>query len=59
MEHKGQCIIPRQGVLVVGVTSVAREREGLFVCPFPPRDFLSLCRKGLDLPFIDVRRGYR
>jgi hypothetical protein len=26
------------GVLVVGVTSVARERESLFICSFPPRD---------------------
>jgi hypothetical protein len=47
------------GVLVVGVTSVARERErvSLFVCSFPratpPR------RKALDLPFIYARRGSR
>jgi hypothetical protein len=37
MEHKGKCglyyLAP--GVLVVGVTSVARERESLFVCSSP------------------------
>jgi hypothetical protein len=27
MEHKGECIISHRGMLVVGVTSVARERE--------------------------------
>jgi hypothetical protein len=49
-------------VLVVGVTSVTRERERkresehvrLLV---PPRD--PPCRKALDLPFIDARRGSR
>jgi hypothetical protein len=40
MEHKGECglyyLAP--GVLVVGVTtSVARERESLFVCSSPAR----------------------
>jgi hypothetical protein len=44
------------GVLVVGVTSVAREREPVRLL-VPPRD-LS-CRKALDLPFIDARRGSR
>jgi hypothetical protein len=41
------------GVLVVGVTSIARERACLFARPraTPPR------RKALDLPFIDARRG--
>jgi hypothetical protein len=50
------CIISHWGVLVVGVTSVARGRESLFVCSSPrdpPR------RKALDLPFIDARRGSR
>jgi hypothetical protein len=42
-----------RGVLVVGVTSVARERVSLFVSSFPPR------RKALDLPFIDASRGSR
>jgi hypothetical protein len=45
-----------RGVLVVGVTSVARERESLFVSSFtarPPH------RKALDLPFIDARRRSR
>jgi hypothetical protein len=39
MEHKRECglyyLAP--GVLVVGVTSVARERESLFVCSSPAR----------------------
>jgi hypothetical protein len=62
MEHKGKCglyyLAP--GVLVVGVTSVARERErerervSLFVCLSPTRPSR---RKALDLPFIDARRG--
>jgi hypothetical protein len=49
MEHKGECIISHRGMLVVGVTSVARahERESLFVC-LSPRD-PSLRRKALDL----------
>jgi hypothetical protein len=58
MEHKGECglyyLAP--GVLVVGVTSVARARERAcsFACPrATPR------RKALDLPFIDTRRGSR
>jgi hypothetical protein len=46
-----------RGVLVVGVTSVARERESLFVSSFPPRD--PSHRKALDLPFIDARRRSR
>jgi hypothetical protein len=60
MEHKGKhdLYYLAPGVLVVGVTSVARERErvSLFICSFPratPR------RKALDLPFIDARRGSR
>jgi hypothetical protein len=44
-----------RGVLVVGVTSVARERERGLV---PPRDPPPR-RKALDLPFIDARRGSR
>jgi hypothetical protein len=31
------CIISHRGMLVVGVTSVARERESLFVCSSPAR----------------------
>jgi hypothetical protein len=50
------CIISHRGVLVVGVTSVARGRESLFVCS-SPRD--PSRRKALDLPFIDARRGSR
>jgi hypothetical protein len=44
------------GVLVVGVTSVTRERESLFVCSSPARPSR---RKALNLPFIDARRGSR
>jgi hypothetical protein len=58
MEHKGECgscyLAP--GMLVVGVTSVARERVSLFVCSSPARPSR---RKALDLPFIDARRGSR
>jgi hypothetical protein len=43
MEHKRKCglyyLAP--GVLVVGVTSVARERESLFVCSSPARPLLQ------------------
>jgi hypothetical protein len=41
-----------RGVLVVGVTSVTREREreSMFVISFPHK-------KALDLPFIDAKRG--
>jgi hypothetical protein len=59
MEHKREnaaCIISCQGVLVVGFTSVARERVCLFVCSFPRATFR---RKALDPPFIDARRGSR
>jgi hypothetical protein len=58
MEHKREMwlVLSRTGVLVVGVTSVAREREGLFVCSSPAR---PPRRKALDLPFIDARRGSR
>ena len=47
------------GVLVVGVTSVARETErvSLFVGSFYPAR--PSRRKALDLPFIDTRRGSR
>jgi hypothetical protein len=59
MEHKGKCglyyLAP--GVLVVGVTSVARERERACSFARPPRD--PPRRKALDLPFIDARRGSR
>jgi hypothetical protein len=59
IEHKGETrlVLSRtRGVLVVGVTSVTRERVSLFVSSFPratPR------RKALDLPFIDARRRSR
>jgi hypothetical protein len=51
----GSCYLA-PGVLVVGVTSVARERVSLFVCSSPRT---TLRRKALDLPFIDARRGSR
>jgi hypothetical protein len=52
-------VLSRTGVLVVGVTSVAREREraSLFVCSSPRAT--PLHRRALDLPFIDARRGSR
>jgi hypothetical protein len=57
MKHKGECDLYylTPGVLVVGVTSVARERAYSFARPTrdPSR------RKALDLPFIDARRGSR
>jgi hypothetical protein len=56
MEHKGGMYYLAPGMLVVGVTSVVRERESLFVSS-SPRD--PLRRKALDLPFIDARRGSR
>jgi hypothetical protein len=65
MEHKGENvarIISHQGgVLIVGVTSIREgERVSLFVCSSlratPSRPSR---RKGLDLPFIDARRGSR
>jgi hypothetical protein len=43
------------GVLVVGVTSIARERERACSFARPPRD--PPRRKALDLPFIDARKG--
>jgi hypothetical protein len=47
-----------RGVLVVRVTSVARERESELVrCSFPRATLPR--RKALDLPFIDARRGSR
>jgi hypothetical protein len=66
MEHKGKTrlVLSRTGgVLVVGVTSVARERErervSLFVCSFSPRAPPPPAGRPLDLPFIDARRGSR
>jgi hypothetical protein len=59
MEHKGKygsCYLA-PGVLVVGVTSVARERESEPVRLLVPR--VTFRRKALDLPFIDARRGSR
>jgi hypothetical protein len=60
-ENAARIISHQGGMLVVGVTSV-RERENEPVrLLVPPRD-LSLRpsrRKGLDLPFIDARRGSR
>jgi hypothetical protein len=42
MEHKGECIISHRGMLVVGVTSVAREREPVRLLvparPPPPQE---------------------
>jgi hypothetical protein len=61
MEHKGETrlVLSRtRGVLIVGVTSVARERVSLFVSSFP-RATPPPRRKALDLPFIDARRGSR
>jgi hypothetical protein len=61
MEHKGKCDLYylAPGVLVVGVTSVARarERESEHVRLLVPR--ATPRRKALDLPFIDARRGSR
>jgi hypothetical protein len=47
MEHKGECIISHRGMLVVGVTSVAREREREPVRLLVPRA-TPLRRKALD-----------
>jgi hypothetical protein len=63
MEHKGECglyyLAP--GVLVVGVTSVAREiereSEPVRLLVLPPVTLPR--RKALDLPFLDARRGSR
>jgi hypothetical protein len=59
MEHKGKCglyyLAP--GVLVVEVTSVARERESEPVRSLVPAR--PSRRKALDLPFIDARRWSR
>jgi hypothetical protein len=56
-------VILRQGdALVVGVTSVREgERVSLFVSLFSRATlpFRLPRRKGLDLPFIDARRGSR
>jgi hypothetical protein len=56
-----QLVLSRtRGVLVVGVTSVARERVSLFVSSFPPRaPPPPPRRRALDLPLIDARRGSR
>jgi hypothetical protein len=43
------------GMLVVGVTSVARERA----CSFARPCATPSSRKAMDLPFIDARRGSR
>jgi hypothetical protein len=51
------CTISHRGMLVLGVTSVARERERACSFARPPRD--TPCRKALDLPFIDARRVSR
>jgi hypothetical protein len=64
MEYKGgmRLVLSRtRGVLVVGVTSVAREREHvrLLVPPRDPPSATPLRRKALDLPFIDARRESR
>jgi hypothetical protein len=40
MEHKGEMYYPAPGVLVVGVTSVAREREPVRL-PVSPRDLMQ------------------
>jgi hypothetical protein len=70
MEHKREMwlMLSRTGVLVVGVTSVVRGREGeskgerapLSTClclhvPLRPPQRPPL-RKALDIPFIDARR---
>jgi hypothetical protein len=56
MEHKGECglyyLAP--GVLVVGVTSVARERESLAAVVFSR---LSPPQKALDLPFYRCKES--
>jgi hypothetical protein len=66
MEHKGECglyyLAP--GVLVVGVTSVVRERESIAVVvfsrlPFPSFFPFSSCERPWTSPFIDVRRVSR
>jgi hypothetical protein len=59
MEHKGECGLYylALGVLVLGVTSIAREREREPVRLLVPR--ATPRRKALDLPFIDARRGSR
>jgi hypothetical protein len=59
MEHKGKygLYYLAPGVLVVGVTSVARESVCEPVRLLVPR--ATPRRKALDLPFIDARRGSR
>jgi hypothetical protein len=61
MKHKGESglyyLAP--GVLVVGVTSVAKEGESEPVRLLVPRATPPPRRKALDLPFIDARRGSR
>jgi hypothetical protein len=72
MEHKREMwlMFSRTGVLVVGVTSVARGSEGesdqrcqcCRVCPWRPtlsvlqRVFATCLRKALDIPFYRTRR---
>jgi hypothetical protein len=56
MEHKGECglyyLAP--GVIVVGVTSVARERESRGSRLLPPR---APPQKALDLPFYRCKES--
>jgi hypothetical protein len=61
MEHKEKrgLYYLALGVLVVGVTSVARERGSEPVRLLVPSRDPLLHRKALDLPFIDARRGSR
>jgi hypothetical protein len=60
MEHKGECglyyLAP--GVLVVGVTSVARERESLAAVVFSRLPLLPP-RKALDLPFYRCKESVK
>jgi hypothetical protein len=55
---QGECIIWHRGMLIVGVTSVARERER--ACSFArPRATPLSPQEGPRPPFIDARRGSR
>jgi hypothetical protein len=57
MEHKGECILYylAPGVLVVGVTSVARERERVSRQSSSPASRPR--RKALDLPFYRCKES--
>jgi hypothetical protein len=63
MEHKGECGLYylATGVLVVGVTSVVREREShgsrLLLPPFSLLLPFFLLRKALDLPFYRCKES--